>query len=123
MRRLAGAAGLWLALLASGWAGLRVYILEPAREEELREVVAAGEARAEELRSAVERGDRLRFDDRLVREQMASFDDLWTTLSVEQQAGLLRHLVERVGYDARGDKVKVIYNSNGIREFCQGGVK
>jgi site-specific DNA recombinase len=97
--------------------------LELARAEELREVVAAGEAQAEELRSTVERGDRLRFDDRLVREQMASFDDLWKTLSVEQQAVLLRHLVERVGYDARGDKVKVIYNSNGIREFCQGGVK
>ena len=97
--------------------------LEPARAEELREVVAAGEAQAEELRSAVERGDRLRFDDRLVREQMASFDDLWTTLSVERQAGLLRNLMERVGYDARGDKVKVIYNSNGIREFCNGGAR
>jgi hypothetical protein len=44
-------------------------------------------------------------------------------MPVEQQAGLLRQLVERVGYDARGDKVKVICNSNGIREFCQGGVK
>jgi site-specific DNA recombinase len=97
--------------------------LEPTRAEELREVVAAGEAQAEELRSAVEQGDRLRFDDRLVREQMASFDDLWKTMPVEQQAGLLRQLVERVGYDARGDKVKVICNSNGIREFCQGGVK
>jgi site-specific DNA recombinase len=93
------------------------------REVALRETVAAGEARAEELRRAVERGERLRFDDRLVREQMASFDDLWKTMPVEQQAGLLRQLVERVGYDARGDKVKVIYNSNGIREFCQGGVK
>ena len=39
MRRLAGAAGLWLALLASGWAGLQVYILEPAREDETEELV------------------------------------------------------------------------------------
>jgi len=32
-------------------------------------------------------------------------------------------LIERVGYDARGDKVKVTYNSNGIREFCKGATK
>jgi site-specific DNA recombinase len=50
---------------------------------------------------------------------MASFDDVWKTLTIQQQAALLRQLIERVGYDARGDKVKVTYNSNGIREFCK----
>lgn len=44
-------------------------------------------------------------------------------MTIEQQAGLLRHLIERVGYDARGDKVKVTYNSKGIREFCKGAMK
>lgn len=43
-------------------------------------------------------------------------------MTIEEQCRLLRQLVERVGYDARGDKVKVTYNSNGISEYCQKGV-
>jgi site-specific DNA recombinase len=89
------------------------------REAALRETVAAGEARAEELRRAVERGERLRFDEQMVCQRMASFDDVWRTLTIEEQARVLRQLIERVGYDARGDKVKVTYNSNSIREFCK----
>ena len=92
---------------------------EAHREATLRETIAAGEARAEELRRAVERGERLRFDDEVVRQRMASFDDVWKTMTIQQQAALLRQLIERVGYDARGDKVKVTYNSNSIREFCK----
>jgi site-specific DNA recombinase len=93
--------------------------LDADQEATLRETVAAGEARAEELRRAVERGERLRFDDEVVRQRMASFDDVWKTMTIQQQAALLRQLIERVGYDARGDKVKVTYNSNSIREFCK----
>ena len=89
------------------------------REAALRETVAAGEARAEELGRAVERGERLRFDEQMVCQRMASFDDVWRTLTIEEQARVLRQLIERVGYDARGDKVKVTYNSNSIREFCK----
>jgi hypothetical protein len=44
-------------------------------------------------------------------------------MTIEQQAKLLRHLIERVGYDANGDKVKITYNSNSIREYCKGAVK
>jgi len=42
-------------------------------------------------------------------------------MTIEQQIALIRRLVERVGYDARGDKVKVTYNSAGIKDFCQKG--
>jgi site-specific DNA recombinase len=93
------------------------------REAALRETVAAGEARAEELRRAVERGERLRFDEHTVRQRMATFDEVWKNMTIQQQAALLRQLIERVGYDARGDKVKVTYNSNGIREFCKEATK
>jgi site-specific DNA recombinase len=102
---------------------VRAKNLEADRETSLREIVTSGEAKAEALRSAVERGERLRFDDRMVRQHLVTFDDVWKTMTIEQQAGLLRHLIERVGYDARGDKVKVTYNSNGIREFCKGATK
>jgi len=102
---------------------VRAKNLDAEREAALRETVAAGEARAEELRRTVERGERLRFDDQMVRQRMASFDDVWKTMTIGEQARVLRQLVERVGYDARGDKVKVTYNSNGIREFCKGATK
>jgi len=58
-----------------------------------------------------------------VRQRMASFDDVWKTLTIEEQVRLLRQLIERVGYDARGDKIKVTYNSSGIREFCKEATK
>lgn len=102
---------------------VRAKKLDADREASLREIVSAGEAKAEQLRGLVERGERLRFDDQTVRQRMATFDDVWATMTIEQQARLLRHLVERVGYDARGDKVKVTYNSNGIREYCKGAIK
>jgi len=56
----------------------------------------------------------------MVRQRMATFDEVWKTMTIQQQAALLRQLIERVGYDARADKVKVTYHSNGIREFSKG---
>lgn len=102
---------------------VRAKNLDAAREAALREIVSLGEAQAEQLRRLVERGERLRFDDQMVRQRMATFDEVWKTMTIQQQAALLRQLIERVGYDARGEKVKVTYNSNGIREFCKGAIK
>jgi len=102
---------------------VRARKLDADRESSLREIVSAGEAKAEQLRGLVERGERLRFDDQMVRQRMATFDDVWKTMTIEQQARLLRHIIERVGYDARSDKVKVTYNSNGIREYCKEAAK
>jgi site-specific DNA recombinase len=102
---------------------VRAKYLDADREAALREIVSSGEAKAEQLRSLVERGERLRFDDRMVRQRMATFEEVWKTMTIQQQAALLRQLIERVGYDARGDKVKVTYHSNGIREFSKGASK
>lgn len=99
---------------------VRAREMSPEREAGLREIVATGEARAAALRAAVARGERLRFDESLVKQRLGNFDEVWGTMTIEQQAQLLRKLIERVGYDARGDKVKVTYNSNGIREYCRG---
>lgn len=81
--------------------------MDATREAELRELIAVGQARAGELRNAVARGERLRFDDSMVRQQLGNFDEVWKTMTIEEQCRLLRQLVERVGYDARADKVKV----------------
>lgn len=102
---------------------VRAKNLDPGREAELRDVVSSGEAKAEQLRSLVERGDQLRFDDQMVRQRIGTFDEVWKTMTIQQQAALLRQLIERVGYDARAGKVKVTYNSNGIREFCKGATR
>jgi site-specific DNA recombinase len=100
---------------------VRATALDATREAALRDLIATGEANAEALRKAVARGERLRLDDGTVRQRLGNFDEVWKTMTIEQQIALLRQLVERVGYDARGDKVKVTYNSNGIREFCTEG--
>jgi site-specific DNA recombinase len=102
---------------------VRANTLDATREAELLELIAAGDAKAEELRKAVARGERLRFDESMVRQHLGNFDEVWKTMTIEQQCRLLRQLVERVGYDARGDKVKVTYNSNGIGEYCKGASK
>jgi len=99
----------------------RATAMDATREAELRELIDVGEAKAGELRKAVARGERLRFDDSMVRQHLGDFDEVWKMMTIEEQCRLLRHLVERVGYDARGDKVKVTYNSNGISEYCQKG--
>jgi site-specific DNA recombinase len=101
----------------------RMKNIDAEREAALRGVVTDGEAQADRLRNAVARGEGLRFDDQMVRQRMATFDDVWKAMTIEQQAKLLRCLIERVGYDAHGDKVKITYNSNGIREFCKGATK
>ncbi len=100
---------------------VRATAMDATREAALRELIAVGEVRAEKLRKAVARGERLRLDDGTVRQRLGNFDEVWKTMTIEQQCHLLRQLVERVGYDARGDKVKVTYNSNGIGKLCQQG--
>jgi len=99
----------------------RATAIDATREAELGDLISAGEAKADELRQAIAGGERLRFDNSMVRQHLGNFDEVWKTMTIEQQGHLLRQLVERVGYDARGDKVKVTYHSNGMSEFCQKG--
>ena len=102
---------------------VRARNLDADREAALRETVAVGEAKADELRKAVAQGERVRFDEGMVRQRLVGFDDVWKVMTLEEQARMLRQVIERVGYDARGEKVKVTYNSSGVREFCKGVTK
>jgi hypothetical protein len=99
----------------------RARSIDDTREAGLRGVIAAGEAKAEELRNAVAREERLRFDDSMVRHHLGNFDDVWQqTMTIEGQCRLLPQLIERVGYDARGDKVKVTLIGRKLRSPFQG---
>jgi site-specific DNA recombinase len=101
----------------------RAKSLSPERQAELREQLAVAEARAGELRVAIARGERMKWDEEAVRVRLGDFEGVWGAMSSDQQTTLLRKLIERVGYDSRGDKVRVTYNSKGIKEFCQKGVR
>ena len=97
----------------------RMHDSDPVRRTELDAQIVAGEARAAELRTAVGRGERLRLDETIAREQMTSFEDVWKAMIVEEQAALLRQLIERVGFDGRTGKVTVSFKSVGIKQLCQ----
>lgn len=93
----------------------------PDRNTELRDGIAAEEKRADGLRARIDRGERLRPDERTVRDELSSFDELWGSMAFDQQIALLKLIVERVGYDDRTDKVKVTFTSTNVREACQKG--
>ncbi len=86
---------------------------EAARLAEIREQLAAGEARAEELRKEILRREKQRIDEKELRRTMESFEDVWKAMSLEEQRNLLRQLVEKVGYDGRTGKVTVSFKSAG----------
>ena len=93
----------------------------PDRNTELQDGIAAEEKRADGLRVQIDRGERLKADERTVRNELRSFDELWEAMTFEQQIALLKLIVERVSYDDRTDKVKVTFTSTNVREACLKG--
>lgn len=94
--------------------------VDPERETALREKADAAQRKADALRESIARGERLRFDEATVRQRLGNFEEVWKVMTIEEQVRLLRALIERVGYDAQGERVRVTYHSNGVREFCKG---
>jgi site-specific DNA recombinase len=99
----------------------RIRNLETARLAEIRERLAAGEARAEELRKEILRREKQRIDEKDLRRTMESFEDVWKAMNLEEQRTLLRQIVEKVGYDGRTGKVTVSFKSAGVKELVQKG--
>jgi len=92
---------------------------EAARLAEIREQLIAGETRAEELRKEILRREKQRIDEKELRRTMASFEDVWKAMNLDEQRNLLRQLVEKVGYDGRTGKVTVSFRSAGVKELVQ----
>ena len=86
---------------------------------EIREQLAAGEARAEGLRKEILRREKQRIDEKELRRAMESFEEVWKAMNLEEQRALLRQLVEKVGYDGRTGKVTVSFKSAGVKELVQ----
>jgi site-specific DNA recombinase len=49
---------------------------------------------------------------------LAAFNPVWDSLSLREQARIMRLLIERVGLDGRDGKVTVTFRSAGIRALC-----
>ena len=92
---------------------------EAKRLAEIREQLATGEARAEALRKEILRREKQRIDEKELRRAMDSFEEVWKTMSLEEQRNLLRQLVEKVGYDGRTGKVTVSFKSAEVKELVQ----
>ena len=92
---------------------------EPKRLAEIHEQLATGDARAEELRGDILRREKQRIDEKELRRTMESFEDVWKAMNLEEQRGLLRQLVEKVGYDGRTGKVTVSFKSAGVKELVK----
>ena len=92
---------------------------EAQRLAEIREQLSAGEARAEALRKEILRREKQRIDEKELRRAMDSFEEVWKTMSLEEQRNLLRQLVEKVGYDGRTGKVTVSFKSAEVKELVQ----
>jgi site-specific DNA recombinase len=99
----------------------RVRNPEAPRLAEIREQVAAGEAHAEELRKEIHRREKQRIDEKELRRTMESFEMVWKSMNLEDQRGLLRQLVEKVGYDDRTGKISVSFKSAGVKDLVQKG--
>jgi site-specific DNA recombinase len=92
---------------------------EPKRLAEIHEQLITGDARAEELRRDILRREKQRIDEKELRRPMESFEDVWKAMNLEEQRGLLRQLVEKVGYDGRTGKVTVSFKSAGVKELVK----
>jgi TolA-binding protein len=58
---------------------------EAVRLAEIREQLAAGEARAEELRKEILRREKQRIDEKELPRTMESFEDVWKAMNLEEQ--------------------------------------
>jgi site-specific DNA recombinase len=50
---------------------------------------------------------------------LAQFDPVWESLSLKEQARVLRLLIERVDYDGDEGSVSVTFRSTGIRTLAE----
>jgi len=68
------------------------------------------------------RPEKLRVDEKALRDEAGGFDRLWQVMILEEQIRFAWHLVEKVGYDGRTGKVRVSFKSSGVKELCQKGI-
>ena len=95
---------------------------EAPRLTEVRNELTNAENHDGALRQGILKLEKLRIDEKDLRHTLGAFDDLWRVMTTEEQRGLLRLLVEKVGYDGRTGKVTISFVSVPAKGLAQKGV-
>ena len=90
-------------------------VLVAGRLADLQEQLQQGEQRLTAIRDEVARLQSERIDECDVAESLRQFDPVWESLSVKEQARVLRLLVERVDFDGDKGNVTVTFHPTGIK--------
>jgi site-specific DNA recombinase len=85
----------------------------------IQKEVEAGERRLEDLAAEREPLDTERLNAGDLRQTLAEFDAVWSSLTTKEQEQLIQLLIAKVGYDGRTGKVTVNFRSEGAKELCQ----
>jgi site-specific DNA recombinase len=86
----------------------------------LQREIEAAECRLAELATERKLRDSERINAGDLRQTLAEFDAVWSSLTTREQEQLIQLLVAKVGYDGRTGKVTVNFCSAGAKELCEG---
>ena len=85
-----------------------------AHMADLQERIQSAEQRASQIRAELIGLERQLIDENEAMRVMAAFDPVWETLSLREQARVLRLLIQRVDYDGDKGTVSVTFHPSGI---------
>ncbi len=85
-----------------------------AQMADLQERIQSAEQRTSQIRAELIGLERQLIDENEAMRVMAAFDPVWETLSLREQARVLRLLIQRVDYDGDKGTVSVTFHPSGI---------
>lgn len=83
-----------------------------------QERIRHGEQRGAEIRDRLQALDHEQICEADVEAALASFDPLWAALTPDEQARIIRLLVNRVDYDGAGETVTITFEAAGIQALA-----
>lgn len=89
-----------------------------ARLADLQDRLHGAERRATEVREQIVAINKQAVDASDVEKAMATFDPVWETLALREQARVVQLLVDRIDYDGATGKVKITFHPTGIRSLA-----
>jgi len=85
---------------------------------DLHDQIRTMEQRIAAIREEIATIEKETVDESELIRALAAFNPVWDSLSLREQARIMRLLIERVGLDGRDGKVTVTFRSAGIRALC-----
>ena len=85
----------------------------------LQESITDAEQRATQVREELIALGRELVDEKEITRAMSLFDPVWESLTLHEQARILRLMVKRVDYDGENGTVSVTFHPTGIKILAQ----